>query len=197
MNWTNGVASMTIHGSGNTNLVLTLPAQARESNGTLTNAGRAQISGTLTSNLTVSLALQQHRQTHRSADRHHSWPARPSALFNLTLVSGNLPHNPVTVGVAASAPGFTGASASINIYRQPDPARAVQSPAARPLHHQSRSPDAFLERRRGRRRRIPRQWRIRVGRLSPWFTPPDTNSGFVINDGTISPPSGDGPTAAL
>ena len=193
MNWTDGVAAMTIHGSGNTNLALTLPAQARESNGTITNAGRVRIFGTLTSNLVVSL-VSSNTSKLAVPPTATILAGQSSGAFNLTMVSGNLPHSPVPVGAAASAPGFSGASASIYIIDNQTPPPPFNP---RPPNFSTTNPVS-----------LTLYWNAGVGEgvdylanggfesgaLSPWFTPPGANGGFIIDDGTISPPSGDGQT---
>ena len=151
MNWTDGTDYMTIHDNKSTNLVLVLPAQARESNGVLTNAGTVQIAGTLTHGLVVSLVSSN--TTKLSVPPTVTIPAgQTSAVFNVTMVSGNPPEMPLSISVAASAAGFSGAFATMTVIDNqtpphPDHARA----SAQFLHTQP--PDLLPLVESGRRRR--------------------------------------------
>jgi hypothetical protein len=192
VNWTNGAATMTIHDNKSTNLVLTLPAQARESNGMLTNAGTVQIAGTLTSSLNVSLVSSNTAKL--SVPPTVTIPAgQTSAVFNITMVSGNPPEIPLPVSVAGGAPGFGGAYATMTVFdNQTPPAPCDPRPpnlsTANPVTYTlswNPGPGEGLE--------LLGNGGFETGDWTGWFTPV-TNAAFVINDGSVYPPSGNGPT---
>jgi uncharacterized repeat protein (TIGR01451 family) len=113
-NWTDGATNITVLDNENTNLTVTLPGPVSEGAGTLTNSGLAGISGTLPTNLVVSLV---------SAD-----PARlnvpgtatilagqTNAPFDLGIVDNVVPDGAHAVLVSASADGFAGATGTLTI----------------------------------------------------------------------------------
>ena len=191
VNWTNGPASMTIHDNKSTNLMLTLPAQARESNGVLTNAGTVQIAGILPGDLMVSLVSSNAAKL--GVPPTATIPAgQTSAVFNVTMVSGNPPEMPLLVSVAGSAPGLGGGYATMSVIdNQTPPAPCNPRPpnlsAANPVTYAlswSPGPGEGIE--------YLGNGGFETGDLTGWFTP-ITNAAFVIDDGTVYPPSGDGP----
>ena len=191
VNWTNGMASMTIHDNKSTNVMVTLPAQARESNGVLTNAGTVQIGGLLASNLVVSLVSSNTAKlTVPPTAIIHA--GQTSAVFNVTMVSGNPPEIPLSVSVAGSAPGLGRGYAAITVIdNQTPPAPCNPHPpnlsTANPVTHTlSWSPGV------GEGVEYLGNGGFETGDLTGWFTPV-TNAAFVIDDGTVYPPSGDGP----
>jgi len=192
VNWTNGMASMTIHDNKSTNLVLALPPQARESNGQLTNAGTVQIAGTLTSNLLVSL-VSSNTSKLSVPPTATILAGQTSASFNVTMVSGNPPEMPLSVSVSGSAPGFGGGYATMSIFdNQTPPAPWNPHPAnlstANPLTY-TLSWSAGL----GEGVEQAVNGGFETGDFTGWVTPA-TNAAFLIDDGTVYPPSGDDPT---
>jgi hypothetical protein len=192
-NWTNGVAAMTIHDNESTNLLLVLPAQLRENNGLLSGAGMVQIAGTLTNNLTVSLVSSNTGKLVVPATA--TIPAgQTSAQFDLTAISGNSPQSPVFVSVSATAPGFAGASGSVNVIdNQTPPAPFNPSPADLSTTNPVYVTLSWLP---GLGEGIEKTTNggFELDSLAGWITAPGTNSAFIINDGTIFPPSSDSPT---
>jgi hypothetical protein len=192
VNWTDGVASMVIHDNKSTNLVLSLPAQARESNGQLTNAGTMQIGGILTSNLVVSLVSSNVAKVAVPASA-TILAGQTSAVFNVSLVSGNPPENPLNVSVAATAPGLGGAFATMYVIDNQTPPAPFNP---HPPNMSTTNPVTSVL-----------SWSLGVGEgieylvnggfdagnFNGWTTPM-TNAAFVIDDGTVDPPSGDGTT---
>jgi uncharacterized repeat protein (TIGR01451 family) len=114
-NWTDGTALIAIHDNETTNLVLTLPAYAREGDGVLSNAGLVRISGTWPSNLTVTLVSDNTNEL--TVPRLVTISAgQTAAYFNLTIG-----HDPALTGaqmptVTATAPGFAAGSRLMTIY---------------------------------------------------------------------------------
>ncbi len=194
MNWTGGQAAITLDYSQNTNLVLTLPAAARENNGLVANAGLAQIAGILPTNLVV--ALNSGNTNKLLVPPTVIIPAgQSSAAFNLTMVAGNPPFSPLQVSVSASAAGFAGTSASINVIdNQTPPAPFNPLPpnfsTTNPVNGVQLSWSPGL----GEGVEYVVNGGFETGDFSGWTTAPGTNAGFVINNGVVYPPSGDSPT---
>ena len=190
VNCTNGTASMIIHDNKSTNLVLTLPVQARESNGVLTNAGTVQIAGTLTGNLTVSLVSSNTAKL--GVPPTATIPAGlTSAMFNVAMVSGNPPETPLSVSVAGSAPGLGGGYAAMTVIDNQTPPAPCNP---RPPNLSTANPVTYtLSWNPGVGEGIEHLGNggFETGDLTGWFTPV-TNAAFVIDDGTVYPPSGDG-----
>lgn len=193
LNWTDGQAVVNIQYGQNTNLLLTLPAQASESNGSLTNAGLVQIAGILPTNLVVTLGSGAASKL--TVPPTATIPAgQTSAAFNLTLIAGNPPYSPLSVLVSASAPGFVGNSANINVIDDQTPP-APYNPM--PLNFSTISPinpQLSWSSGLGEGVEFAVNGGFESGDFTGWVTPSGTNTAFGINDGTIYPPSQDAPT---
>lgn len=113
-NWTDGKAVVTVLDSETLNLAVTLPAQATEGDGTLTNAGSVGISGTLPTNLVVNLASSDPSEL--TVPNSVLIPAgQLSNTFDLTVIEDwDVDSNQVAV-VTASAAGFTNGAAAMLI----------------------------------------------------------------------------------
>ncbi len=191
-NWTDGVGMILIHDNETTNLALNLPSQVWASNGTRTNGGQVQISGTLTTNLPVALS---------SGDTNHlTVPAgvvilagQTSAVFNVSVLdTGSFGIIPVSIN--ASAAGFMAAQGTVNVSDDQSP-----PPPFNPFPTNLSSNNSVT---------VQLSWSAGLGEgveqlangdfesgsLTNWIVPVGTNSGFVIDDGSIHPPSGDNPT---
>jgi uncharacterized repeat protein (TIGR01451 family) len=105
-NWTDAVAIVVVHDNETTNLVVTLPATAREGDGTLLNAGTVRISGTLTTNLTVSL-LSSDTTELTVPPTMTILAGQTSGTFSPTVIDDTEVDGPQTVTVTASAFGFS------------------------------------------------------------------------------------------
>ena len=194
MNWIDGVAGMTIGGNDNTNLLLSLPAMAWESNGILTNGGVVQIFGTLATNLAVNLVSSNPGKL--AVPPTVTIPAgQTSAVFNVTLVAGNPPESPLSTIVNATAAGFSVSPAVVAITDNQTPPPPF-SPT--PTDLSSNNPVWI------RLSWIPGPGEgveyagnggFESGDFTDWTTGVGTNAGFIINDGTILPASSDAPTA--
>src|SRR5581483_9679016 len=112
-NWTNGVGMILIPDNETTTLTSNLPSQVCASNGTRTNGGQVQISGTLTTNLPVALS---------SGDTNHlAVPAgvvilagQTSAVFNVSVLDTGA-FGIIPVSINASAAGFMAAQGTVNV----------------------------------------------------------------------------------
>ena len=105
-NWTYGLADVVVHDNETTNLIVTLPATAREGDGTLANAGTVRISGTLTTNLTVSL-LSSDTTELTVPPTMTILAGQTSGIFSPTVIDDSEVDGPQTVTVTAGAFGFS------------------------------------------------------------------------------------------
>jgi len=128
-NWTDGGAAITVLDNENTNLTVLLPLAAREGDGVVTNAGSVRISGTLPSNLVVTLASDD--TTELTVPTTTTILAgQTTAAFNLTVVDDPDIDGAQMVHVTANAAGFvTGAQAMIIYDNESPPVPATPSPA--------------------------------------------------------------------
>ena len=189
-NWTDGNAGINVQFPQASNLSLALPAQARESNGLLTNAGVVTLPGILSTNLMVSL-LSSNTAKLLVPSTVTVLAGHISAAFNLTTVSGNPPASPVSVGVLATAPGFSPATATINIIDNQTPP-APFNPA--PPNLSANNPvNVTLSWSPGLGEGVETVYNggFESGDFSGW----NASTNVVINNGTITPPSGDSPTS--
>jgi alpha-tubulin suppressor-like RCC1 family protein/Zn-dependent metalloprotease len=119
-NWTDGSAIITVLDNENTNLTVTLPAQAREGDGVLTNAGSVSISGTLPTNLVVMLVSDDTTEL-VVPPAVTILAGQTSGLFNLTVVDDPDLDGAQIVQVTASAGGFADGSRAMTIYDDESP----------------------------------------------------------------------------
>ncbi|MEI7731009.1 MAG: M36 family metallopeptidase [Verrucomicrobiota bacterium] len=110
-NWIPATAVVAILDNERTNLVVLAPAQAREGNGTLTNAGQVVFGGVLTSNVTVGLSSSDLGKATVPASI-TVLAGQSNAWFNLTIVDNTILDGPKTVTLNASAVGFAAGSVS-------------------------------------------------------------------------------------
>ncbi len=192
-NWTDAVVGVTIDGNDNTNLLLSLPGMAWESNGILTNAASVQIFGTLETNLAVNLVSSNPGKL--------SVPptvtilaGQSSAEFNVTLVAGTPPESPLSATVGATAAGFAASAGAVAIAdNQTPPAPFNPLPADfsgdNPVWIQLSWIPSL-----GEGVEYVANGGFESGDFSDWTTGAGTNSAFIINDGTVVPASSDAPT---
>ncbi|MGC3959474.1 MAG: M36 family metallopeptidase [Verrucomicrobiota bacterium] len=113
-NWTTGFTNVIVQDNEPTNLVVLLPASAREGNGVLAGAGQVRIAGTLTTNLPVSLSsLDATELVVPSVVT--ILAGQTNALFNLTIVDDTDIDSAQIVTVVASAAGFSTGSTNLMI----------------------------------------------------------------------------------
>lgn len=192
-NWTDGVTTITIRDNENTNLVVTLPTQARASNGLLTNAGIVRISGTLPTNLVVNLASDTPSLLTVSATA--AIPAgKTSAPFSLTLINDNQPRGTQPVNVTASAVGFVSGSAAVNVIDNQTPP-VPNNPRPADLSVTNTTPGTLAwSPGLGEGVEQITNGSFETGDFSGWVKTPSASGDFVIDDGTVTPPSADSPT---
>jgi hypothetical protein len=111
-NWTDGSTNITVLDNENLNLAVTLPASAWENVGVLTNAGSVGISGTLTTDLVVSVVSDMTNRL--MVPSGVTIPAgQVSNTFDLTLVDNSVQDGDQTVTVTASVSGFANGTTSM------------------------------------------------------------------------------------
>ncbi len=113
-NWSNGVSSMTVLDDETFDLALSLPATAYENAGMLAGAGQIRISGTLSSNLTVSLLSSDLTEAVAPATA-IILAGETNANFNLTMVNDDISDGVQSVFIIASALRFNTVSNSLNV----------------------------------------------------------------------------------
>lgn len=119
-NWISGTAIFTVNDNESTNLVVVLPRKATEGNGVLTNSALVRISGTLTSNLVVSLASDD--TTELTVPTTVTLLAgKTSAAFNLTVIDDAQADGTQTVSVVASTIGFANGTQTMTIFDDETP----------------------------------------------------------------------------
>ena len=178
----------------NLNLTVSLPASAAENIGVLTNAGVVSISGTLTTNLPVSLVSGNPGKL--SVPSLVTIPAgQVSSAFSLTLVDNSIADGQTNVTVTASAAGFTNGTASIlvtddespTIPFNPRPGNfATNILANTNLQWSSITTTTVTN-------ELILNGNFESGSLTNWTTVAGVSGTFVINNGTVDPPSPDGP----
>jgi len=189
-NWTDGLATVTVLDNENLNLTVTLPATAAEKAGVLTNAGIVSLSGTLPTNLVVSLVSGTPSKLIVPANV--TIPAgQVSNTFNLTLVDNSIPDGHQTVTVTASAPSFTNGSASIFVIDDESPTPPSNP---RPAHLATDVPaNTNLVWNNGTSGELVTNGGFETGTLNNWVLVPGSFGHFTVNNGTFDPPSPDGP----
>ncbi|MCG3150312.1 MAG: hypothetical protein PCFJNLEI_03795 [Verrucomicrobiae bacterium] len=112
--WTDATANISILDNEATNLVLTLPSSAYENAGTLTNAGRVRISGTLPGDLVVGLVSGDTSELVVPASVTIA-AGQTSVVFNVVIVDDAELDGTQPAPVTASAAGFTDGNATVNV----------------------------------------------------------------------------------
>jgi peptidoglycan-N-acetylglucosamine deacetylase len=107
-------ASITVHDNDTATLIVTLPASALESAGTVVNAGRVSVAIPVSTNFTVSLVSGNPSRLIVPATTSIA-NGQTSAVFNLTFVNNDLIEGPQSVSVSAHVPNWTDGSASMTI----------------------------------------------------------------------------------
>ncbi|MGD0651989.1 MAG: M4 family metallopeptidase [Verrucomicrobiia bacterium] len=132
-NWTDGSATITVLDNESLNLTVTLPGSAWENAGVLTNAGSVHISGTLPTDLVVSLVSSNTDKLIVPSTVTIA-TGQVTGTFNLTLVDNSINDGDQTVAVTASAPGFTDGLASMLVVDDDTPPAIVTQPASQAVY---------------------------------------------------------------
>ena len=189
-NWTDGTAAVIVR--DNVNLTVTLPASAWENAGVLTNAGSVGISGTLSSSLMVSLASGNPAKL--TVPSSVTIPAgQVSNTFNITLVDNSIADGHQMVTVTASAAGFTNGSASMWVLDDESPPFPSNPQPGNLATNVSASTNLMWNNGNYSTNELILNGGFEAGSLTNWTVVPSTYGRFVINNGTVDPPSPDGP----
>jgi hypothetical protein len=113
-NWTDGLDSVSILDNESTALTVVAPSTAREGNGVLPDAGIVSISGTLTSNLVISLdsSLLSAATVPGTVT---ILAGNTFALFDITVINDALLDGVEMTEIIAGASGFSGGSAELTV----------------------------------------------------------------------------------
>jgi len=189
-NWTDGTAAIVVQ--DNVNLTVTLPASAWENAGVLINAGSVGISGTSPSSLMVSLASGNPAKL--TVPSSVTIPAgQVSNTFNITLVDNSIADGHQIVTVTASAAGFTNGSASMWVLDDESPPFPSNPQPGNLATNVSASTNLMWNNGNYSTNELILNGGFEAGSLTNWTVVPSTYGRFVINNGTVDPPSPDGP----
>lgn len=112
--WTDGSTNIVVLDSENLNLAVSLPAMATEGAGLLANAGHVSISGTLPTNLVVTLTSSNLTEVVPSATATIT-AGQVTANFDLLIGHDPAVTGPLSVAINADAPGFVSGLSTILI----------------------------------------------------------------------------------
>jgi hypothetical protein len=121
--WTDGSTNIVVLDNENVNLAVSLPGVATEGAGLLSNAGHVSISGTLPTNLVVTLSSSNATEVAPSPPTATIPAGQLTANFNLFVGHDPAVTGPLNVAINADAPGFiTGSSTMLILdYESPPP----------------------------------------------------------------------------
>jgi len=188
-NWPDGMGSIDILDNENLNLTLTVPAQVSEVSGLMPGAGQVSISGTLGTNMLVSLFSSD--TTELIVPPTATIPAgNTNVTFDLTAVDDNGLDGNQTVMITASSTGFNDGSVSLMVMDDETPA-APSNPRPPDL-----SSNITLNVELGwssTASELVANGDFETGDLTGWSVENLGNGLFRINDGTVDPDSPDDP----
>ncbi len=184
-NWSQGGGFITVLDNESTAITVTLPPETIETAGTLANAGTVRLSGTLPTNLVVTL-LSGDANALAVPPTVTVTAGQTAAPFDLTFFDNATAGGSQTVAVTASAGGFTGGTAGILIvddetppvpFKPSPPHLGVDVPLTPRLSWSDLIQNGGFE----------------TGDFTGW-TKEDFGAGdFLLNDGVFDPQSADGP----
>ncbi len=119
-NWNDGAASITVLDDETLNLTVILVPSAYENTGVISSAGTVLLSGTLATNITISLLSSD--TTELTVPSSMTLLAgRSNRVFNITLIDDALVDGAQNVTVTASAPGLVSGSAIVMVLDNESP----------------------------------------------------------------------------
>ncbi|HWN94119.1 MAG TPA: Calx-beta domain-containing protein, partial [Methylomirabilota bacterium] len=118
--WNDGTASIAVLDNETLNLVVTLPSFAYENTGVVASAGNILLSGTLTTNVTISLMSSDTTEATVPVSL-TLLAGRTNRVFNITMIDDALVDGAQTVTVTASAPGLVSGFAIITVLDNESP----------------------------------------------------------------------------
>jgi uncharacterized repeat protein (TIGR01451 family) len=189
-NWTDGADDITVADNETTALAVALPTSASEADGVLPNAGRVSITGTLPTNLVVSLMSSDLTELTVPASVILN-AGQTFVDFDLTIVDDPDVDGMQLATVTATAGAFTSGLASMTVLDDESPP-VPHSP--RPAHLATDVPAyTNLSWGSGGPMELVVNGGFELGNFAGWIRA-DTGGGtFVINNGTFDPASLDGP----
>lgn len=113
--WTAGEAERVVEDNDPLRLAVSLPAQAMENQGLMASAGQVSLAGSLPTNLVVALVSEDPGEVTVPSSA-TILAGQLSARFDVQAVNDAEPDGMQAVTVNASAPGFAGGAASIQVY---------------------------------------------------------------------------------
>ncbi len=190
-NWTEGSDWMQILDNDDPALFVLLPASVSEGNGTVTNAGRIRLSGTLPVDVSVHLSSSDASEL-RLPDSVTVPAGQQEARFNLTVIDDALIDGEQSVSVHASAPGFADGTGELSVLDDETPPVAIQP---QPPHLATNVPIALHLAWNPGVGEILFNGDFETGDFSGWKTVDGGYGAWIINDGTIDPDGPEGTNA--
>ncbi len=192
-NWEDGSDTVEIRDNDTPRLFVELPARASESDGPLTNGGTVRLSGSVETNVVVTLTSSD--ATELTVSHTVTIPAGDeAATFDLNFVDDASIDGLQTVSVEASARGFAAGSASMGIFDDETPPMLY---GPNPPHLATGVPlDADLSWHPGIGE-IVVNGGFEAGNFNGWVKQNLEFGDFIINDGKINPEGPDGPLPPL
>jgi len=190
-NWGDGSGAIDLLDNENTVLVLTAFHQASEGAGTLVEAGSVTISGTLPTNLVVSLSSSDTSKVRVPASATIE-AGKTVGTFDLTLVDNGIIDGDHLVTIIAEAPTWASGTDTINVLDDEIP--PVPSNPAPPHLATNVAANVDLSWRLGDSQgELIVNGGFETGDLTGWFAQNNGNGNFVINFDGFDPDSPDGP----
>jgi uncharacterized repeat protein (TIGR01451 family) len=192
-NWSDGHDTILVLDNDAPALSVVLPAALGESNGTVTNAGRVRLSGTLLTNLVVTLTSSD--TTELLVPRFVQVPAGEIEFpFNVTVVADARADGPQTVTVTARASNFAEGSGRTVILDAETPPRPY---APDPPDAATNAPIKLALSWKPGVGEVISEGGFETGTFAKWVTRDTGFGSWVINDGTLDPDGPEGPTNAF
>lgn len=183
--------TLSIGDNETTNLLVTAPALLNEASSSLASVGTVRISGTLPTNVTVSLT-SSHTNKLRVPPAVAILAGRISANFNITLLDDLVTNSAQVITISASAPGFAPDDTAVRLLDN-DFAPSAYNP--RPRQFATTNAQG-----------VQLAWDLGVpelivnggfetGDFSGWTKLTTPGGDFVLNSGAVDPPGPEGRTA--
>ena len=193
-NWTDGTANVVVGDNESTNLTVLLPSSVREGNGTLPSAGVVKISGSVPTNVVVSLASDD--ATAATVPSSVTILAgRTSVAFSITVVDDASVDGNQTANISAAASSF-GTGSSPLVVTDDEIPLAPASPFPPHLSaNNSITVNLSWEPGFGEGVELLTNGVFETGDASGWSNTTNVYSRLVVHDGSFVPAGGDSATA--
>lgn len=188
VNWIPGSANLTVLDNERTNLIVLGIYQLSEGSGVVQNGGRVYLSGTVPTNVTVTLSTSD--TTELRVPPSVVIPAgSTNAYFDLTYIDDDLLGDSPLVTINASAPGFGSQFDVVFVLDNDGPVAPFDPQPPDQAENVPRAIDLTWSRSDGD---LIRNGAFEAG-LAAWTRQDVGAGGWVANDGTFDPESSDGP----